>query len=151
METGFNINFITVFRAKVALSRTWAVLLLDILNVGYFDIGADTHYVNIRWDVVMNGSDWIVANELLGGVEARVNDDFGLRFGAFDSYRRVPNSGYDANLVGGFAMIWWPKPFPNVWDFTIMARLGYYTGHAFRDDSWSVLGGLVTQYELGDI
>jgi hypothetical protein len=150
VQTGWNMNLIAVLRAKVALSRVWGILLLNILNVGYWEVG-EGHYVNLRWDVVMNDSDWIIANEAFLGAEARVADAFALRFGAFDSWRSVPNAGYDANQVGGFAMIWWPKPFPNVWDFTIMARLGYYTGHAFRTDEWSVLGGLVTQYELGGI
>jgi hypothetical protein len=150
VQTGWNMNLITTLRAKVALSPVWSILLLSILNVGYWEIG-EGYYVNIRWDVVMNDSDWIIADEAFLGAEARATDAFALRFGAFDSWRGVPSSGYTANQVGGFAMLWWPRPFPNVWDFTIMARLGYYTDHAFRTDSFSVLGGLVTKYELGGI
>jgi len=151
VETGWNLNLITVLRGMVRFNSVWGLLLMNILNVGYWDIGEGSYYFNMRWDVVLNGSDWVIANELFLGLETRLTDDFAFRYGFFDSYRRVPNAGYDGHQLGIFAMGWWPKPFPALWDFTLFVRAGYYTDHAFRTDSFSVTGGLMTQYELGGI
>ncbi len=149
--TGFNLNLYAVLRAKVALSPIWAILLLSILNVSYYDIGDASYYFNMRWDAIMRKQDWIIANEAFLGVETRVTDAFAFRYGLFDSYRHVPNAGYTGHQAGLFVMAWWPKPFPAVWDFTLFVRSGLYFAHEFRTGSFSVLAGLITQYRLGGL
>jgi hypothetical protein len=151
VETGWNLNLIATLRGKVAFNRTWGLILLDLLSVSYFDIGPGDYYFNMRWDVILNGDDWIIANELFVGLETRVGDGFAFRYGFFDSYRRVPNAGYDGHQLGIFAMGWWPKPYPNVWDFTPFIRAGIYIDHDFRTETFSLTAGLITQYELGGI
>jgi hypothetical protein len=153
-ETGWNLNLITILRGKVVFTEVWGLILLSILSVGYWDVGEDVHYFNLRWDVILNGKDWVIANEAFLGVEQRINPDFGIRYGLFDSYRRVPNAGYEGHQLGIFFMGWWPKPHEAVWDLTPFVRAGYYLDHAFRADGageFSVTAGLMTQYELGGL
>lgn len=148
---GWNADFIGIFRAKVPFNETWALLVVNIFNLSYFDIGDADYYLNLRWDVILQQQDWMFNNEAMLGIEARINSDFGVRLGLYDSFRHVFESGYDGHQVGIFAMGWWPNPSDAVWDLTPFVRAGTYIDHAFRAETFSVTGGVMTQYRLGDM
>jgi hypothetical protein len=99
----------------------------------------------------MAREDWILANEAFFGFETPILPDFGLRYGGFDSFRYVPANDYVGHQLGLFVMGFWPRPDTNVYELQPFIRAGYYIDHAFRGDSFSVLAGVITQYDLGPI
>ncbi len=151
VATGWNFNFVANFRAKIPFNEVWALLVVNIFHLGYWDVGDANYYVNLRWDLILQNQDWMFNNEAMLGVESRFNRDFGMRYGFFDSFRHVPESGYDGHQVGIFAMGWWPNPSDAVWDLTPFVRAGMYIDHGFRAETFSIVGGVTTQYRLGDL
>ncbi len=149
--TGLNANFIGTLRLRVPFGPKLAAIGISILTVGYWRVGEAPYYLNLRWDAVLAREDWMIANEAFFGLETPLTRALALRYGGFDSYRLVPASGYHAHQLGLFVMAYWPKPSGGVLELSPFLRAGYYTEHAFRGDSFSVLAGVTLQYDLGRI
>jgi hypothetical protein len=145
---GWNVNFVTTLQARVALGPV-AIVLSSILNVEYWSLGTEEFYVNLKRDVIMARSDWVVANEAILCLELPVRDRFIIRVGAFDTTRYVLESGTVSNLVGGMLMFNFPvSRSGTVRNLTPFVRVGGYTNHPFRAGEVGAQVAVMVSYDL---
>ena len=149
-ETGWNINLVTILRARIRLGPV-ALVVLDQLNYEYWSIGEQSHNLNLRRDLVLARSDWVLYNEAILCLEIPLTSSINMRIGGFDSLRWVPSSGYLGNLAGGILMFHWPETRHGVRDLSPFIRVGGYTNHAFRRGEFSAVLGLLASYDLGTV
>ena len=148
---GLYLGMDAILRAQASVSPSLGLLLVNDVNFSYVDIGSAKYYYSQRWDLILAQKDWVVGNELYAGLESPLSDSSSLRYGIFDNVAHVPASGYSSHQLGLFAMGNWPRPHPLLRDLVPFVRAGYYLDHAFRGGSFTVLGGLMTQYVLGSL
>jgi hypothetical protein len=149
--TGWLLRLVGVLRLRFPRDATVRVVGMSLFEAERWSIGDAGYYFNLRRDVRMARTDWVVNNEALLGLEVPVVGTMFLRMGVFDSFRTVPRARYGANQVGVFAMPWWERPASRVYDLAPFLRVGMYTGHAFRTGGFSVLGGTFVSFDLGPL
>lgn len=147
---GFDVNLVAIPRIRVPFSPSWALVALSHLQFEYWDIGDASHYVNLRRDAIAARQDWMITNEAVLLAEWNYSPDFSLRFGAFDSWRTILGSGYEANQVGAMVMANWPHPSDSTYDLSLFVRGGVYTDHGFRQSEATVLGGVFVSHAMYD-
>jgi hypothetical protein len=147
--TGFNFKATAILRVRVRLGSRVALVLLDLFEAEYWEVGDATHYFLLRRELVTAASEWVLANEILVGAELSITPAFALRAGVYDSLKYVPSVGYRSNQVGAFVMGYWPRASGTVLELQPLVRLGVYTDHAFRQGGLSLLFGALASYDLG--
>jgi hypothetical protein len=144
--TGWNMNIVGVLRGRIPLGPV-GLVFLDIVNYEYWRLGSEPYYVNLRRDMIVPRSAWILANEAVVALEVPLSGTLNLRVGGFDAFRCVPATEHRANLAGGIVMLHWPKA-RRARDLSPFVRVGVYSHHPFRRGTVAVLAGVTTSYEL---
>lgn len=128
---GVNVTLTWNLQAELPLSERVALQLTNSFAGDYWRVGSAPYWVNLRRDVVMAKSDWIIKDTAFLGAAVRLEPRYTLRVGAADDLTWVPRSGYVGNVVGVFASL----PFRReglLRDVEPFVRVGYYTEHGFR-------------------
>ncbi len=144
---GWNLNLVAILRARIRIGSV-GIVVMNQLNYEYWRVGEADFYLNLRRDVVMSRSDWVLYNEALLCLEINLNDDIAMRVGVFDAVKYVPRSGYLGHLIGGMVMFNWRRLSRGVYDLSPFVRVGGYTHHAFRRGTTAVTVGVIASYEL---
>lgn len=145
---GWNVNLVTTLQARVAIGPV-AIVLSDILNIEYWSLGPEEFYVNLKRDVILARSDWVLANEAILCLEIPVRSLFSIRVGAFDTLRFVLEAGTISNITGGMLMFNFPVSRSGVVrNLTPFVRVGAYTNHPFRQGEVSAQLAVMVSYDL---
>lgn len=146
--TGWNVNLVTTLQARVGLGPV-AIVASDILNVEFWSLGPEEFYVNLKRDLILARSDWVLANEAILCLEIPVGTRYLIRVGAFDTTRYVLESGTLSNLVGGMLMLNIPvSRSGTVRNLTPLVRVGAYTHHPFRTGEVGAQLAVMVSYDL---
>ena len=125
------------------------LLIVDDINVQHDTLGDATHYYSQKHDLVLQRSDWVLHNDAVALVEARVAADLVLRGGIFSNLRFVPSSEYIAHQLGPILALTFERVSSEVRSITPFIRGAYYTHHLVRAEELTVLGGVSIDYDLG--
>ncbi len=128
---GINVTLTANLQAELPLTDRVALQLTNAFAGDYWRVGDQPYWVNLRRDVVLAQSDWIIKDTGFLGVAVKLDPRYTLRVGGADDLTWVPRSGYVGNVVGGFVSV----PFRRdglLRDVEPFVRVAYYTNHAFR-------------------
>jgi hypothetical protein len=128
---GINVTLTLNLQGEVPLSERVALQVTNQFAGDYWRVGSAPYWVNLRRDVVLAQSDWLIKDTAFLGVAVKLDPRYTLRVGGADDLTWVPRSGYVGNVVGGFASL----PFRRdglLRDVEPFVRVGYYTEHGFR-------------------
>jgi hypothetical protein len=148
---GWNLNLIGVLRGYVPVSTSLSIALYSAWSSEYFSIGNAAYYLNVRRDMPLSRSDWIINNETAALFEKTLTPQWRVLAGVFNAWRTVPSSGYTVNQVGVVVGVNAPAPtgiMRTMRDMQILVRLGRYTAHRYRDDELSALLVLFASHDL---
>jgi hypothetical protein len=148
---GWNLNLIGVLRGYVPVSSSSSIALYSASSAEYFSIGNDAYYLNVRRDMPLARSDWIINNETAALLEATLTSQWRALAGVFNAWRTVPGSGYTVNQFGVLFGLNAPRPtgvMRSMRDLQILVRLGRYSAHKYRDDELTALLVLFASHEL---
>lgn len=149
--SGWMASMSATLQGAIDLPDGWRLLLLSEWGLSRSVLGADAHYYSMKYDLVLAREDFVVTGSSFLGAEARVASDLVVRFGAYDDFRTVPNSGYVGHQLGGLAMLEWQHLTPEIGALAVFVRGGGYTHHAIREGEATILGGIAVDYELGGL
>jgi len=144
---GWNVNLIATFRARVSVGPV-AIAMLSMFSVEAWALGDEPYYLNLRRDLILRQTDWLLANEAIACVEIPLTEVVSLRIGAYDSYRGALMSGEESNQVGLIIMPVFSRLGSAARDFSPFVRVGAFTHHPFRRGTVGVLAGLMASYSL---
>jgi len=141
---GFNATLSATLRGAVDLTARVGLLVTSYFAGDFWYVGDSPYYVNLRRDVVLARSDWLLKSTTHLLVDVRLREGLGLHVGVTDDLTYVPRSGYLGNLIGG----WVSLPIrrrARLREVEPFVRVGGYTHHAFRttiDGGLQLFGGL---------
>ena len=138
---GFNGTFTAVLQGAVDLPGPHALVITDSLSADYWHIGDAGFYVNLRQDVVLRRSDWVVKNNALVMIETHLSSTVNLHVGINDDFTSVPASGYVGNILALFVSVPIRRENGSPRDIEPFVRLGAYTHHASRS-GFQFFGGI---------
>ena len=128
---GLNLTFTLTLQGEVPLTDRVRLQAVNSFSGDYWYVGDQPYWVNLRRDVVLAKSDWLIKENVFAGLAIELDPRWTLRVGAVDDVNWVPRAGYLANILAGFVSLPFRREglFRDVEPFV---RLGAYTAHAFR-------------------
>lgn len=107
------------------------LVITNTTQAEYWYVVGGSHNYNLRRDVILAKSDWLVKNNATIAFKVRASDTVSLQFGVQDDFTFVPASNYVANIIGAFVSV----PIRRngfLRDIEPFARFGAFTHHAYR-------------------
>ncbi len=128
---GLNVTLYLNLQGELPLSSRVSLQATNEFAADYWRVGDRPYWVNLRRDVVLKQSDWVIKDTGFLGTSIKLDPRWSLRVGAADDLTWVPRSGYVGNVLGGFASLPFRRDglFRDVEPFV---RVGAYTAHGFR-------------------
>jgi hypothetical protein len=145
---GFTANFTANLQAEFPLAARWSLLAVNSASYQLWRLGDAPYYYNVRYDLVMARSEWILKNTVLALVNHDLSDRVKVRLGVIDDASWVKGSGYHQNLLGALVtgvISHWPGPRSETQPFL---RVGGYTAHEQRQGELQLLAGVGVTFDL---
>ncbi len=147
---GWNLTVAATLQGLVPLGPA-RLLIWNETQLGHVTLGDAPYFYSLKHDLILAGRDWVLENDALLLAELALSADVGFRFGAYDSLRFVPASGYLGHQVGPVLMLTFERPSEEVTRVEIFVRGGWYTDHVVRQDELTTLGVVSVTYDLGRV
>lgn len=149
---GYVLSFSGTLRGRIGPEGGVALLASNTLLAERWSLGDGPYYHNLRRDILLAETDWVLKNTGVVLVEIPISETWLARIGAVDDTVVAPESGRTTNLVAGLATLLFRRPGAGLREIQPFLRLGGYTHHAsstgFRTGEINAMLGVDGMYEL---
>lgn len=152
---GYNLGLSATLRARIGPDRGAGLIVLDSFLAEHWSLGDGPYYANLRRDVLMAASDWVLKNTgvVLGDIP--LSADVTLRAGAVNATTVVPASRLTTNALTGMVALPIRRLSHLLWELQPFVLAGAYTHHAsaggLRTGEATLLAGASATYDIATL
>jgi len=152
---GYVLSMSATLRGRIGPTDGAGLLIADTLLAERWSLGDGPYYYNLRRDILLESSDWLVRNNVALLVEIPLSSNVSTRICVVDETTVAPDSSRTTNILAGLATLRFRRVGTTFNDLQPFVRLGGHTHHAsanqFRTGEPNLLIGVNTVYEIAKL